>query len=402
MMKPKIAILSCATGGGAGIAAKRLADALSLLDDVSCDFIDATALGGLPEEAIFDGSATNRIISDTHFTAEYPGFVRQWLVNMLSRYDIVNFHWATMLVTVSEILAIANRGNRVILTMHDFFYSTGGCHYQAGCKGQRGGCTQCPQVNEDIFLRSAVARAFQEKMKLLTHENVSIVAPSHYVANRIREMIGNPPDKVHVIRNPLRISNSKCKEFTLRHDTARKVLIVADSFGERRKNIQMSIDAACAARDQYIPSLQLHLVGNPIPEVTDYCQQLNLDIVVHGHISDSEKLAQMYRSCGILVTCSSDDNWPNVLVEAGVCGTLPVVGPGHGCEEFVREYGLDLVAEDYSASSFAKQIWKAFTVIGQPSSSEMIGLMSDRIANDHSENQIRNNYIALLKKLIVA
>lgn len=400
-MKPRIAILSCATGGGAGIAAKRLADVLAGRDDLSCDFIDATMLGGLPEEAIHDGSATNRMVSDTHFTAEHPGFVRQWLVNLLCGYDVVNFHWATMLVTVSEILEIANRGKKVMLTMHDFFYATGGCHYQAGCRGQARGCTDCPQVDESIFSRHAVSRAFSEKMTLLRHENVIIVSPSHYLADRIRQLTGCFPDKVRVIRNPYPVSDAPGRRFLPKPESAHnKVMVIADSFGERRKNIPLSIDAASAARKKYMKSLELHLVGNPTPEVMDYCRNLDLDIVSHGHVTDPGQLAAIYQTCGILVTCSSDDNWPNVLVEAGVHGTVPVVGPGHGCEEFAREYGLDLVADGYDAESFAKQISRASEWLADPSSEKTITKMIQNITDDHSSEKIGLAYKEITTKLI--
>lgn len=387
-MKPKIAILSCATGGGAGIAAKRLADALAERDDLSCDFIDATLLGGLPGEAVFDGSASNRIISNTHFTAEYPGFVRQWLVNLLCTYDVLNFHWATMLVTVSEILELAERGKRIVLTMHDFFYCTGGCHYQECCDGQARGCTSCPQVDETLFSSRGVSLAFQEKKRLLNHENVTVTAPSNYVVSKVSRMISDSQNRPHVIRNPFSIPDSHSLGTSSRSDSARKVMIIADSFGERRKNIKLSIDAVAFARKNYIPSLELHLVGSSTQEVLDYCSNSHLNYVSHGHISNYNRLSELFQNCGMLVTCSSDDNWPNVLVEACVQGTVPIVGPGHGCEEFVREYGLDFVASDYSLEAFGLQISNAFNWIGKDSSGENIRKMTKNIINDHSPEKI--------------
>ncbi len=57
--------------------------------------------------------------------------------------------------------------------------------------------------------------------------------------------------------------------------------------------------------------------------------------------------------------CSAEDNWPNILVEAGAYGCASVVGPGHGCEEFVREYDFGEVAEGYSAADFARAVCAA-------------------------------------------
>jgi glycosyltransferase involved in cell wall biosynthesis len=395
-MKPKIAILSCATGGGAGIAAKRLADVLKERDDLTCDFIDLTMLGGLPEEAIYNGSATNRIISDTHYTAEYPGFVRQWLVNLLCAYDVLNFHWATMLVTVSEILELANRGKKVVLTMHDFFYATGGCHYQSGCNGQGRGCTNCPQVNETVISGYGVTLAFEEKMKLLNHGNVRLTAPSKYLADKVDKLISNPRNRVHVIRNPFISPDRDGTGISRQTESARKVMIIADSFGERRKNIRLSIDAASVAKENYIPSLELHLVGSVTPEVQEYCENLKLNIISHGHVSDPIQLTELYKHCGILLACSSDDNWPNILVEASVHGTIPVVGPGHGCEEFVNQYQIGFIAEKYTADQFALQISRASDYLITDANRNHRVSVIDKIILDHSPESVIKKYIAVM------
>mgnify|MGYP000321333621 CR=1 FL=1 len=60
-----------------------------------------------------------------------------------------------------------------------------------------------------------------------------------------------------------------------------------------------------------------------------------------------------------MLTASLEDNWPNVLVEAGVYGVLPVVGPGHGCAEFVRTFDYGEIAFAYTEDAFALALRQA-------------------------------------------
>jgi len=64
----KIAVLSSASAGGAGIAAFRIYQALQASDH-EVDFIDIRALGeAVCQEVSPQISATNRKITNTHFT----------------------------------------------------------------------------------------------------------------------------------------------------------------------------------------------------------------------------------------------------------------------------------------------------------------------------------------------
>jgi len=82
----RFAILTSATGGGAGIAAKRVYTAIqeSLSSEHTIKLIDMPALG----EAVFSDVAnhnggSNKQFSDTHYTVEYPGYARSFIVSYL-------------------------------------------------------------------------------------------------------------------------------------------------------------------------------------------------------------------------------------------------------------------------------------------------------------------------------
>ncbi|WP_226581706.1 glycosyltransferase [Acuticoccus sediminis] len=362
MTRPaSIAVLSSAPHGGAGIAARRLADALAATG-ASCDFIDIETLGeSVPEDARPSRSFSNRTISDAHFTVEHPGFCRGWFVEMLSGYDIVNVHWALGLIGLEEMAELARRGRTLVVTMHDFHYVTGGCHYPATCGRLGIGCHACPQIDRSLASLTVPPRSRRFKAALFAHPNVHLTAPSHYVRDGAVASRIVPPGRAHVVRNaylPLAPGPAP------RDPEAVHLMLIADSLSEQRKNMRLALEALAvlggrlAARAD-APRVVVDLVGAGDPQTARLIERTGLPATQHGRIGDHAALSEIYRRADVLMTPSLEDNWPNILVEAGVYGVLPVVGPGHGCEEFVRTFNHGVVAEAYAVDAFADALERA-------------------------------------------
>ncbi|UOM34191.1 glycosyltransferase [Acuticoccus sp. I52.16.1] len=358
---PSVAVLSSAPSGGAGIAAKRLAEALAG-HGVACDFIDIAALGeNVPEDARPSRSFSNRTVTDTHFTVEHPGFCRGWLVEMLAAYDIVNVHWALGLIALEEMAALARRGVTLVLTLHDFHYVSGGCHYPAGCGGMAVGCHACPQIDRSLASLTVPPRARRFKEALFAHAGVHLTAPSHYVRDGAVATRIVPPGRAHVIRNAYQpLSPAPAA----REGGAVRLMLIADSLAERRKNMRLALEALAllaarlAARED-APEVVLDLVGASDAEVTGLVHETGLPATQHGRIAEHAAITEIYRRADLLLTPSLEDNWPNILVEAGVYGVLPVAGPGHGCEEFIRSFDFGVVAGAYTVDAFADALERA-------------------------------------------
>ena len=105
--------------------------------------------------------------------------------------------------------------------------------------------------------------------------------------------------------------------------------------------------------------LEVDLVGHGDAAVRKLLDATGIPYVAHGRLTDHAAITAVYRGADILLTASSEDNWPNILVEAGVYGGIPVVGPGHGCAEFVEAFGYGEIAADYTADAFADAIGRA-------------------------------------------
>lgn len=389
----RIAVLSSAGGGGAGIAARRMAEAVSSSDTMQADFIDIATLGeAVPRSVSPQDSLTNHTISDTHFTVEHSGYQRGWMIDMLDEsYDLVNIHWASYLISIGELLALALRGKPMLFMLHDFYYITGGCHYPSTCTQLGTGCLACPQVDTKRCSRSVIADNYKLKQKLFSLPNVHLAAPSAYLRDEAVKSGIVPAARAHVLRN----AYVPTADFDPNRPFNRRILLIADSLHEGRKNMRFALEVLGMLRSMGT-EFMVDVVGSAAPEMKAYLAATNVRHVFHGRITDHGELAEIMRKTDVLLTASLEDNWPNILVEAGSYGCVPVVGPGHGCEEFVRRYGYGAVAEDYTIKAFVA----ALLDILDQSSVEARAAAVRAIREDHTPSQVAHNFAALMKDVM--
>jgi hypothetical protein len=389
----KIAILSSASAGGAGIAAYRLYQAFVANSDHEVDFFDMATLGQVNIEVSPTDSASNGKITNTHFTIDYASDVRQWVIDLLMDYDAINVQWASYLVSLSEIHELAKSGKKILFTLHDFHYITGGCHYPAGCTGFLKNCVACPQVNEKVLSQQTVVATNKLKRNIFSYDNVHLSAPSQFIVdNAIRSGIV-PPERAHVLRN----AYEPVCEFEHKDNTAEKsILLIADSFDEQRKGLALAVDSLKIAAQDFRENnskVTLHLVGGLDAEVIRRLDDSDIKIVTHGHIKDHGKLVDIFKQCQFILSCSYEDNWPNILVESGSYGCIPIVGKWHGCEEFVDALGLGFVSEGYTAVYFAMAINSA---LAETLPKNVVKNYVNDIRKMHFHELIVKNYIATI------
>lgn len=357
----KVAILSSASGGGAGIAAHRIYRAIKEHQKDICDvdFIDMrTTEKPVSNEVTLADSATNGILSNTHFTADYASASRKHIVNTLSQYDVINIHWCSYLLSIVEIYELAKSGKKIVFTLHDFYYFTGGCHYPSTCKQYLTSCKLCPQVNTAMMNQKNVEAAQDLKRKIFSFENVILTAPSEYIVNKAIAAEIIPKERGIVIRNAYEpVEGKERKKNT---DGKIHVLVIADSFYEIRKQLQLAIDGfkfLAETEPSKVSTFVIHLVGKLDKEVLNQLKPYGYKVINHGHKSNHEDIVDVYCQVNYLLTPSLDDNWPNILVESGAYGVVPIVGPGHGCEEFVSRSRVGYVFKSYIDISVADSIF---------------------------------------------
>ncbi|GGW82370.1 glycosyltransferase [Alteromonas halophila] len=391
----KIAVLSSASGGGAGIAAYRIYQALKTYQADNCivDFIDMTVIGRVDDCVSPPQSATNETISNTHYTADFATDIRHHVIKLLLNYDAINIHWSSYLLTTAELLELAKSGIRIVFTLHDFYYMTGGCHYPSSCRQYLKACKLCPQVNTAVMSQKEVEVAHEIKREIFAFENVILTAPSEYIVNKALAANIVPRDRAKTIRNAYEpLANKKPVK---RNDGKTHILVIADSFYEIRKQLQLAIDGfkeAAKSNPAIVKRLAVHLVGRLDSEVVAQLAPLGYEIRIHGHISDHEAIVDVYCGCDYLLTPSIDDNWPNILVESASYGVVPIVGPGHGCEEFVKAFKHGEVFSGYTKEAVSKSLQNAIAT----KTKEVDTIFVEQSSDTHKPLKVSHEYMSVL------
>lgn len=401
-MIKKIALLTSATGGGGGIAAVRVYESLIGVKNSGdiIDLIDIESLGGpVPQDITPHNGGSNKIFSDTHFTVEYPGYVRSSVIEKLFNYEAINIHWCSYLITIAEIMILAKLGVRIVFTCHDFYYFLGGCHYPHTCSGWQSGCIACPQLDRTRFAGYLPSDNLARKHTLFTMKNVILTAPSHYLTEMAARIIPYIANRPVTIRNPLDFSlfnrtalNRKASRNSV------KVLLIADSARERRKAFPLGIQAVISASKKLAAEtieLELLIVGEGSDDYCSIATENGVRASALGRMTVIE-LSEIYKDADILFSPSLEDNWPNTLCEAYACGAEIVVGPGHGCAEFVLRYSCGVVSNSFSVEDLSCALVECSLSFSSALDSQLGNENYKRFKDEHSNSAIGAAYYSIL------
>lgn len=382
----RILIVNTSTGGGAGIAARRQAEALralghdaqllSLVNDWQATEVTVErdglyvrlrvpghkgAFNSAVAAAYCSGNRTP--LSDTWFSL-WPVSLPfdDAFVQVASGYDVVHLHWVSHLVSTRSLRALAARGVRLALTGHDMNPFTGGCHYTGGCERYRTGCSGCEQlVNDPLQL---VEASYAAKCQAVQGLPMAWLFPSRWLADAFEQSaLGATQMPAHVVRNcidvdhwqPLAEASRQTVRTRLGFAETDIVLVAgAQNNAERRKGFDF-IEDALAVIERRLPevsggaSVIVVTFGHGAPEIAQRSPWLQH---VHLGARSEDELPDLFGAADLLLFPSREENFSNTILEALLCG-CPVIGFDiGGVPEAVADGVNGIVVPNLSAGAF--------------------------------------------------
>lgn len=186
---------------------------------------------------------------------------------------------------------------------------------------------------------------------------MTIIAPSDWMSALIRQsrLFRNNP--LAVIGNAFDestfrpIDKAFCRDALGIPPDKKAVLFAANYLGNYRKGIDIILDALSSF--SMAEDVLFYAAGNgPIMKNGAHMGLL-------GNIADERLMAIAYNAADVFAISSREDNLPNTVAEAHLCGT-PVVGFNRGgIGEMISDGVNGILVDKVSSSSFASSIKKA-------------------------------------------
>ncbi|MCK5680062.1 glycosyltransferase, partial [bacterium] len=350
-------IISRSDGGGAGIAARRIHQALrkngikstmlvmaKISDDPSILQVPATYAGLTDCSYSDDYIAYHQILQDSQrwqllrrkyknrksdigFFSDIFSNIDLYNIKEVKDADIINIHWIAGIVNYSD-LPFSLSGKPVFWTLHDMNPFTGGCHYNNGCEKYLKSCGKCPQLGSNR--EEDITRIFfAAKTKALKNLDLNIITPSRWLGrcSQTSLMLGKFPH--HVIPNciPTEIFKPKKRDIIRLHYNLNEndfvILGGAVALNDERKGFSYIVKAL-EVLTKTAPSRKITLALYGKLEDDPILPQ-GIKLLKLGYIHNIEKMVDSYNLADIFMIPSLEDNLPNTVLEALACGT-PVIG----------------------------------------------------------------------------
>lgn len=362
--------------GGAGRACLRLSDALN---DAGVDskvlvyykFGNNPSIVNLSRGPIAKATAVYNIMAERYLSkalvkAVQTPFSLQWFGKSIVKNkwiqeaDVIHIHWINHGFLTPRFLAkLAELDKPIVWTFHDSNAFTGGCHVRYSCENFHRQCGNCPLLKisgpKDISHQT-----WKRKQKAYSKVNFHIVAPSHWMANSVKEssLLGIRP--ISVIPNTIDLEvfkpYVKAEAKKILKISPEKFVILSGfmpSKNDKHKGTSYLLTALFEfSRRTGIAGAQIELVifGNKDEK---NLPKFPFKTTFLGTIDKDEHLAKCYAAADAFVTASLEDNLPNTVMESLACATPVIAFSTGGIPDMVKHLENGYLAEYKSASDLA-------------------------------------------------
>ncbi len=361
------------TAGGAAIAAYRLHRGLQNISVDSQMLVRARLSDdkavAMPKTNLGKSAARLRASLDSlplrsYHNVDHHAFSPQWVLDGIAAQvaqltlDVINLHWVCN--GYLQIETISKLKKPLVWTLHDMWPFTGGCHYSEECDRYINSCGACPQLksNKDWDLSRSV---WQRKAKAWKNLNLTIVSPSHWLAQCARKSLLFRDLRVDVIPHGLNIErykpiNKKVARysFNLPEDKQLVLFGAVSATQDRRKGFDLlQLALQKLGQSQWKEKIELVVFGSSQPE-----NSVNLGFNVHylGRLKDDTSLALVYSSADVMIVPSVQEAFGQTASESLACGTPVIAFAGTGLGDIVEHQRNGYLARPFEIEDLTQGI----------------------------------------------
>jgi glycosyltransferase involved in cell wall biosynthesis len=306
---------------------------------------------------------------------------------------IVHLHWVAF--SMLKVENLLNLNVPIVWTLHDTWAFTGGCHYTGNCYNYQKQCGKCPQLGSHSS--SDLSHSlWNRKNKVYSNINLTVVAPSHWLAELAKKSSLFKDLRIEVIPNGLDTNsfkpiNKDIAKSYFNIDKDQPVLLFgAQWINDKRKGGDLLIEA-------------IKKIDFPCTLLTFGSGALNLNIndLVKiksvGNLTDNIALSMMYSAADVFICPSREDNLPNTVAESFACGTPCVAFNVNGLPDMVTHKETGWLANAFDPNELAIGIkW----IVNHSAPEILRTAARQKALSEYSEEVMTKRYDELYKELL--
>lgn len=270
--------------------------------------------------------------------------------------DLVHLHWINHgFISLNQLLGL---NVPMVISFHDMWYMTGGCHYDEGCGRFVSGCGKCPA------LRSTGQHDLSERQYRMRRDlfakmpQVTVVGLSRWMHQSALSSQLWPAEKVVHLPNGIDTNFFK----PLNRQLARNILNLpqdellvlfgaVDPLSDPRKGYPHLKSALEQVRSE---ATLLVFGGERNPNQSSMHSRFK---EIHfGQVKDEATLVLLYSAADVTVLPSRQENLPNVVMESMACGTPVVAFKTGGNGDLILHGQNGLLAPCYDSGQLAAHL----------------------------------------------
>ncbi len=335
-------------------------------------------------------------------------FNRQSGVRLQSTLELLNFqpdviclHWTSGLLTTADIRRVHEHYRCPIFhIVLDQEPVTGGCHYSFGCQGYMQKCGRCPLLPRSSD-RDASRRGWERKRRHLADLPITLVAPTSWAEDRVRDSSLFKTFSVARIPLPIDVGVFRSGDSTVARNKLglpldRPIVFFGSSYlHEPRKGMAylreaLGILAQTNGRDSKqspAGAAPLLLVAGHNPH--EVVRDLPFEHRWLGHLDDERELAAAYQAADVFVCPSVEDAGPMMIPEAMLCGTPVVAFNTGGAPDLIEHGRTGVLADLKRADALAAGIASMLRKIRTPDCATVRQQVADKALSLHEPNSRR-------------
>ena len=237
-------------------------------------------------------------------------------------------------INIEMLMSYLKQNNiKTLWTFHDCWAFTGKCvHFEcAKCFKWKKECFKCPLLNESpVSYIDNSNWCFKRKKGLLSDLNLTIVTPSNWLANYVKESFLKK-HQIFVINNGIDLDTFKITKSNMRekyHIENKKIILGVANPWTNKKGLNDFLKLSKVIDERFV----IVLVGIN----KEQKRKLPCNVIGIEKTENQSELAGIYSSSDVFVNCTYEDNYPTVNIESIACGTPVLTYDTGGSVEFLK------------------------------------------------------------------